>query len=478
MTAPHTAPVTAPVTPTVTASVTAPMHSRRSNVPQTARPASAWGQGAVAWSARPLLRWAFWLWLLAAATAVVGLLLEPRNTSLFYGQRMLRLWVPGQDSWRPMVTAIELLRADPGQALYSHLFFDLGEKFQYPVTSLLPLDLLQRFWGAPWPRVIQALNLISWAGVWILGLTCWRLLLGSLSRVASGPGPDAARHDAWWLLPPVLALTFLFYPLSRSFMLGQIQTWLTVALALALLAWRGERTVLAGVLLASCCAVKPHLGVVFLWAALRSQWTMVAAGALVLVPLALAAGLVHGFDHFPDYVPVLQFLSRHGEAFFANQSINGLLNRLFETAPSLDWQPNAFPTFHPVVFGATMLSTFALLGAALAWRRRLTPDAHDLALMLLTVTVAAPIAWEHHYAVLLPIFALAAPGWLWAAPPRRRRAAAAGLMLLFMVVAQRFDITHRLAHTWMNPLLSYLFFGALVVLVLLFRRDPQRAGPQ
>ena len=125
------------------------MHSRRSNVPQTARPASAWGQGAVAWSARPLLRWAFWLWLLAAATAVVGLLLEPRNTSLFYGQRMLRLWVPGQDSWRPMVTAIELLRADPGQALYSHLFFDLGEKFQYPVTSLLPLDLLQRFWGAP-----------------------------------------------------------------------------------------------------------------------------------------------------------------------------------------------------------------------------------------------------------------------------------------------------------------------------------------
>ena len=72
--------------------------------------------------------------------------------------------------------------------------------------------------------------------MWILGLTCWRLLVGSLGRAAAG-----ARHDAWWLLPPVLALTFLFYPLSRSFMLGQIQTWLTVALALALLGKVGRK---------------------------------------------------------------------------------------------------------------------------------------------------------------------------------------------------------------------------------------------
>jgi len=446
--------------------------SADATAPAGGRAASTGGRAAAP-ATRPLLRWAFWLWVLAGVTAVLGLLLEPRNTSLFYGQRMLRLWVPGQDSWRPMVTAIELLRAEPGQGVYGHLFFTLREKFQYPITSLLPLDLLQRVWGAPWPRVMHALNLVSWAGVWILGLTCWRLLVGSLGRAAAG-----ARHDAWWLLPPVLALTFLFYTLSRSFMLGQIQTWLTVALALALLAWRGERTALAGVLLALCCAVKPHLGVVFLWAALRSQWRMVAAGALVLVPFALAAGLVYGFGHFADYVPVLQYLSRHGEAFFANQSVNGLMNRLLATAPALDWQPNAFPAFHPVVFATTMASSLLLLGAALLWRRRAVPDAHDLALMLLSVTIAAPIAWEHHYAVLLPTLALLVPGWMADAVPARPRMRAAALMALFVIVAQRLDITHRLADTWMNPLLSYLFFGALAVLVLLYRRPPRPVFPQ
>ena len=40
------------------------------------------------------------------------------------------------------------------------------------------------------------------------------------------------------------------------------------------------------------------------------------------------------------------------------------------------------------------------------------------------------------------------------------------------------DITHRLADTWMNPLLSYLFFGALAVLVLLYRRPPRPVFPQ
>ena len=62
-------------------------------------------------------------------------------------------------------------------------------------------------------------------------------------------------------------------------------------------------------------------------------------------------------------------------------------------------------------------------------------------------------------------------------PPRPRMRAAA-LMALFVIVAQRLDITHRLADTRMNPLLSYLFFGALAVLVLLYRRPPRPVFPQ
>ena len=46
---------------------------------------------------------------------------------------------------------------------------------------------------------------------------------------------------------------------------------------------------------------------------------------------------------------------------------------------------------------------------ALATRLRQPDRMIDFAVMTLTATVASPIAWEHHYGVTLPLFAVLAP---------------------------------------------------------------------
>src|ERR1700732_13408 len=48
--------------------------------------------------------------------------------------------LPMGDSWNPMRSALDWIRQHPGGRLYEQLFFVDRIKFQYPPSSLLPLD--------------------------------------------------------------------------------------------------------------------------------------------------------------------------------------------------------------------------------------------------------------------------------------------------------------------------------------------------
>jgi hypothetical protein len=92
----------------------------------------------------------------------------------------------------------------------------------------------------------------------------------------------------------------------------------------------------------------------------------------------------------------------------------------------------------------------------------------DFALAALVSTMASPVAWEHHYGVLAPIFAFLLPP-LWKYRPAGRwtmpvLAASYVLASNFIGVANRFR-TVPVA----NVVQSYLLAAALVVGVLLVR---------
>ena len=86
--------------------------------------------------------------------------------------------------------------------------------------------------------------------------------------------------------------------------------------------------------------------------------------------------------------------------------------------------------------------------------------------MALAATIASPIAWEHHYGVLLPIFALLLRRW---DAGRLAPWPAGVLAAAFVLTSTHVHAANRLASTRWNVLQSLLLIGALVVFAVLVR---------
>jgi alpha-1,2-mannosyltransferase len=225
------------------------------------------------------------------------------------------------------------------------------------------------------------------------------------------------------------------------------------------------------------CLVKPQAGVLAAWALIRRRPRFLAGFAAVALPALILSIARAGLASHLEYLEVLSFLSRHGESFFPNQSVNGLLHRLLHNGENLTFFPpgtvlwmDHFPPYHRLVHVATMLSSALFLAIAL-WRpREARARGGDVDFMVagLAATMASPIAWEHHYGVLLPMFVVARHvrarnpglgGWTsWA------------LGASWILTGTCWWVTRRLADdgAW-NVLQSYVFFGGLLLFVLLWK---------
>jgi hypothetical protein len=168
---------------------------------------------------------------------------------------------------------------------------------------------------------------------------------------------------------------------------------------------------------------------------------------------------------------VLSFIGQRGEAFYANQSVNGLLNRLVGNGPVLEWQRDQFAPYDPVVRWLTLLLAVLLMLVALWYRRvvRSSMPECDAAAFLIAVTAGAPIAWEHHYGVLLPIAALATGP----AIATDRHATRTGLLIVAVLISgQYLTVTHATASTPWSIAMSYTLAAALLLLGVLLSLPP------
>jgi hypothetical protein len=362
----------------------------------------------------------------------------------------------GVDSWRPMNQARVYLALEPApeKPLYQWLFFEQRIKFIYPPTSLLLLD------GMPGESLRAALNLFSWLLVLMTVGFSVAILDRGLQRsrfAASGDADRVARA----VLTSLLALGF--YPVLKAYSLGQMQVWVNALFAACLWCWLYDRKLAAGVLVTLMAAVKPQYGVIALWGVLRREHRFVVAIAVSALALLGVSVLRFGWEHHVDYLSVLSHVSRHGEAYWPNQTLNGFLQRLLGNGVSTHWDPHVYPPYHAGIHLGTLAGSVALLSFALFWpaREAARGGVLDLAAMALAVTIASPIAWEHHYGVLLPIFALLLPTVL--AAPRSW----VPLAIAYAVAATYLHALSRLSDTAWNPLQSLLLFVAAGVFVLL-----------
>jgi alpha-1,2-mannosyltransferase len=371
------------------------------------------------------------------------------------------------DSWEPMLEAVNHLDSGSKDTVYEELFFRRKVKFQYPLTSLLPvwaiLHVLNRtLW------VLRILKLLSWLAV--LVYVCCVTALPTLQWP-----PVKKNGPSRFLVCALIGLAALtFYPMMRAFELGQLQTIINAVFAVVFLCYLKGREKAAGLLIGCLVLLKPQYFLMVLWGILRKKYTFVRAALICLIAGFGISVALFGLSNNLDYLRVLSFISKHGESFYANQSVNGLLNRMLMNGDNVEWAGNSFPSYSPLVYAGSLIAAVLLIlwSVVLGHHAPGKGNVADFALVAIACTIASPEAWEHHYGVMLPIFV-----WILTSNLRLEARSWFLLFVSYVLIADDWSITNlTAAHPLFNILQSYMIFGALLLMLVLQRllwRSPQ-----
>lgn len=421
--------------------------------------------------------WLFALFALFNIVAVngTGALLSPGgiNDTVLPHSRGVLIGLSGDDSWGPMAAAREYIQEGETAPLYQEIFFGQGIKFQYPPSALFALEAMMAFGedrvrisdDMAFPDAPPVNDIIGWLMLALAALSSAAILeLALHNRMGAG----AYRFDLLALMRVLIvcALTLTFYPAVKAFTLGQIQLWINSLFAAALLLFMTGHRSLSGVLTGVICLIKPHYGLIVLWGLINREWRFAFALALTGAAGLGASIFFYGWMNHFDYLSVLSFMSERGESYYANQSINGLLNRIAGLgAPELygntHFDAAGFPPYTAWVYWMTLASSAIIIISALLRRGGAASRAVMFALIAVSLTIASPIAWEHHYGLLLPVFALMA-GSL-AAYPRYIPV----LAVSFLLASNYFPILNTFADTGFNIVQSYTLAGGLLLLLVM-----------
>lgn len=339
--------------------------------------------------------------------------------------------------------------------IFPRLFFAQHQKFIYPPSSLFlieALDAAPRLHMSPdTARLI--LLLVSWMGTILTAVWFFRV----------------QRPGSTWIEGACIALlAVLFLPIAEALYRGQIQLLLTFLWGLAAMLWCRGRHGWSGLLLAVTCAFKPQLALFLVWGLLRKEWrfsSVFAAGTAVIA----AFSLIHfGAQNNLDYFAVLSYLSRHGEALWANQSVNGLLNRLLSNGDPVSWNPTVYPPYRSSIYliGTGFSALCVLTGLLLPWRKGWGATTADFLFFGCTSVIASPIAWEHHYGYFFFLLV-----YLLARVERLNKPTWALLVCCTLAMSNRIPpLDHRM-QGFVSLFGAYLLFAGIMVLTILVTEE-------
>lgn len=387
------------------------------------------------------------------------------------------------DSWHPILAAVHVVHSNDGRDLYGTLFFETGLRFQYPPTVLLPFDF-QYSLGMLGPKVLNALNFLVYClNAIAAGFLASLLFRSKPQDTVDGSPRLQGEFNSLDMAVLTIMVAFLFYPLQRAQVLGQIQIWIDALFTLAILFWICRRRFLAGICVGLACTIKPQLGLLLIWGIMWREAAFSFGIVSVLAPIAALSLWRYGFSAHLSYLQVLSFLSAHGEVFFANNSVNGILHSYFAPTDNLVWDPDHLSPYVPIVHAGTVVASVIFFGLLIVppyLLRRRRPEVADLGAASICTVLGSPIAWDHHYGILFPLY-LVALKLVAAFPPGKRRLVSFGALLVsWILVADFIPFANLSAHTPFSFMLANQFFGALILLAILVSYQagrPPRSGP-
>jgi len=341
----------------------------------------------------------------------------------------------------PSIAAARLLRATRHASIYRNVNSE-GAAFIYPPLAALFYTPAAARSPSDARDFLVLVNRILLAGVGVLAL--WLLLTRQEARWTEAFGGVAA--------------LLVFYPLLRAIELNQATVFVTFIVGLALVLLKAGKDRGAGIAFAFAVAFKPHMVLalpLMYWHSRRMVVATLLTGGFLLGLSLAYAGVQNHFDYLTDVLPMVS----RGYAFYPNQSWNGVLHRL---SPEANIAHFALATpSAPVRVGSTLLSLLCYVAALLIVRRWRGASVAPfvLAFAWLVSTLVSPIAWEHHYAPALFLFAMAY-GALRDDASLLRPEILALLAVAFVLLASYFEVRH-LQGVVPRLLVSYVFAGAL-----------------
>lgn len=370
------------------------------------------------------------------------------------------------DSWTPMRKAIGVWKGPQGDRIYEELFHGQKIKFQYAPTSLVYLYGLKNI-GASSDDALNIINVVLFsAGA--IALVYTALLLATSH---SGLREPWYRHALLAFLTVIALVTY--YPSVKALELGQIQVWINSLFVFACVAWLRGAKVTAGCLLALAATIKPQFGIFLLWALIWREWRFLWGFLGAGIAVGCISLLLFGLHNHIAYLDVLSYLSRHGESFYANQSVNGLLHRAFGNGNNLTFDFDSFPPADIRVIAGTLVASVVLFVIALSPGLRATrrPSIVDFSIAALCATLASPIVWEHHFGIMLPQLVIALWGLM---AVNSGRVPLAILTMSWILSTNYLPATNLASGSLFNFIQSYLLIAALLLLgILIYLRRQQ-----
>ncbi len=268
--------------------------------------------------------------------------------------------------------AVRLLN---GQPLYDMSFQTTGAfgLFYYPPTFaplILPFGLLS-----------------TTTAVW----TWTAILIGSFAvGVVVVP---VTRTVRWW----IVLLAGLSWPFAYAVKLGQVGPILFLLFAIG---WRWlDDQIRLGGSAALGMAIKLQPGLIFVWAILTRRWAAVAAGAVVLVGMAIAATLLAGPSAWSDFATLVRQV---GDPITTEHNF---------TPGAVAYQLGLSAEFASLL---QLACTVLVVAAVVAAGRWATAEASYLVAVIAS-QLLSPILWDHYaMLLLLPVAYLCAAGRWWA----------------------------------------------------------------
>jgi hypothetical protein len=298
-----------------------------------------------------------------------------------------------------------------------------------------------------------------------------------LAVVITGLALPPQHRKAGWFLG--LMGLFLADPVIISLQLGQVDAWITLALATSLWAASKDRWGWAGVGIGVAALLKISPVLLAVYCLLRGKWqtALVAAlTALILLVLAAFAGSPSDLQRFIFIVlPSVSTASLH----IQNQSLPGWLARI--VSPETDLI--TFMTDIGAFRFLSLILTAVFLG--LLWRQQrskvLLPL--EVALVIIIALLVGPLTWDHYLSWALVYVVLVSQREWWARETPRQRRRKVMLMLIaggLLIVPMLYFGPAAIASSWVLRLATGTKTMALLIFLgvgigLLARTDRQAA---